>query len=188
MQRYFFDWNFLRLAEKNMPVRKCQGENRTRNIVSGSWSVMDTSDPARISGANRTITEPRHLPLYALDNRTDLSCCAKHFCLSQRGNRLAATDIERSSERQPTMKYSQSPLNHGYANRILTIDLNEGTIDASKLDPRVRDFFIGGRGLGLYMLHRRVTAEMTAYDPGNPLISKKMRTAWRLHGEMKRRP
>ncbi|MCK9275892.1 MAG: hypothetical protein M0P57_12470 [Syntrophales bacterium] len=68
------------------------------------------------------------------------------------------------------MKYSRSSLNHGYANQILTIDLNEGTIVASKLNPLVRDFFIGGRGLGLYMLHRRVTAEMTACDPGNPLI------------------
>ncbi len=68
------------------------------------------------------------------------------------------------------MKYSKSPLNHGYANQILTIDLDEGITATPKLDPKVRDFFIGGRGLGLYLLHRRMTAEMTASDPGNPLI------------------
>ncbi|MBI4596239.1 MAG: hypothetical protein HY730_07695 [Candidatus Tectomicrobia bacterium] len=68
------------------------------------------------------------------------------------------------------MKYSKLPLNHGYANQILTIDLEKSVIATPKLDPKVRDFFIGGRGLGLYLLHRRMTAEMTAYDPVNPLI------------------
>jgi len=90
--------------------------------------------------------------------------------LQQRDGRFATVNIERSIERQATMKYSQSPLNHGYTNQIITIDLNEGTIAILKLDPRVRDFFIGGRGLGLYLLHRRLTADMTAYDPGNPFI------------------
>ena len=68
------------------------------------------------------------------------------------------------------MKYSQSPLKHGYANQILTIDLGEGIIATPELDPKVRDYFIGGRGLGLYLLHRRMTKAMTAYAPENPLI------------------
>src|SRR5574340_593330 len=73
-------------------------------------------------------------------------------------------------ERQWEMKYSQSALNHGYANQILTVDLGKGVIAAAELDPTVRDFFIGGRGLGLYLLHRRMNVAMKAYDPGNPLI------------------
>jgi aldehyde:ferredoxin oxidoreductase len=68
------------------------------------------------------------------------------------------------------MKYGKSKLAHGYANQILTIDLGTGTIAAPALDPGIRDYFIGGRGLGLYLLHRKVTPGMGALDPGNPLI------------------
>src|SRR4030043_2194154 len=38
------------------------------------------------------------------------------------------------------------------------------------LDPQIRDFFIGGRGLGLYLLHKKVNADTNAYDAENPLI------------------
>jgi aldehyde:ferredoxin oxidoreductase len=68
------------------------------------------------------------------------------------------------------MQYSKSSLIHGYANQTLTIDVSQGDIRIDKLDPKVRDFFIGGRGLGLYFLYRRITAKTSAYDPENPLI------------------
>ena len=68
------------------------------------------------------------------------------------------------------MKYTKTPLHHGYANQILAIDLETGKIDTHPLDPQIRDFFIGGRGLGLYLLHKKVNAKTTAYDPENPLI------------------
>jgi aldehyde:ferredoxin oxidoreductase len=68
------------------------------------------------------------------------------------------------------MKYTQKPLSHGYANQILTIDLGTGKIDPQPLDEQVRDFFIGGRGLGLYLLHKRINAKTTADDASNPLI------------------
>ena len=57
------------------------------------------------------------------------------------------------------MKYSQTPLQHGYANQTLDIDLTTGEMDARPLDREIRDFFIGGRGLGLYLLHEKVTAK-----------------------------
>ncbi len=68
------------------------------------------------------------------------------------------------------MKYSQSLLQRGYANQMLSIDLVSGSITIDPLDPEIRDFFIGGRGLGLYLLHEKVTVKTSAYDPGNPLI------------------
>ena len=68
------------------------------------------------------------------------------------------------------MKYTKTPLHHGYANHILTIDLEEGAINIQPLDARTRDFFIGGRGLGLYLLHQGIKAGTTAYSPENPLI------------------
>jgi len=68
------------------------------------------------------------------------------------------------------MKYTKTPLSHGYANQILTIDLGTGHINPQPLDPQIRDFFIGGRGLGLYLLHKKVNVKTTAHDPENPLI------------------
>jgi len=66
--------------------------------------------------------------------------------------------------------YTKSHLEHGYANQTLTIDIEKKEITVRKLDAKIRDFFIGGRGLGLYFLHRRVTSRTTAFDSENPLI------------------
>jgi len=68
------------------------------------------------------------------------------------------------------MKYTKSNLMRGYANSILTIDLGTGMINASDLDPQLRDYFVGGRALGLYLLHRRITPNTNPYAPENPLI------------------
>lgn len=68
------------------------------------------------------------------------------------------------------MRYSKAPLIHGYANQILSVDLTRKHVAVASLEPRVRDFFIGGRGLGLYLLHRKINARTKASDPENPLI------------------
>ena len=66
------------------------------------------------------------------------------------------------------MKYTKTPLSHGYANQILTIDLGTGHINPQPLDPQIRDFFIGGRGLGLYLLHKKLM-------PKQPPVMRKIR-------------
>ena len=68
------------------------------------------------------------------------------------------------------MKFVKSPLKHGYANQIITIDLSSGAIGTPELNAQMRDYFIGGRSLGLYFLHNRITSKTTPYDPENPLI------------------
>ncbi len=68
------------------------------------------------------------------------------------------------------MKYSKSPLNRGYADQSLSIHLSTEEISLCPLDPKVRDYFIGGRSLGLYLLHHKVHARTRAFDPENPLI------------------
>ena len=68
------------------------------------------------------------------------------------------------------MNYSKRAINRGYTNRILSVDLDSGLITAPELDPKVRDYFIGGRSLGLYLLHCAITPDMDAADPKNPLI------------------
>ena len=68
------------------------------------------------------------------------------------------------------MNYPRRAINRGYTNRILSVDLDNGSISAPELDPKVRDYFIGGRSLGLYLLHSAITPGMDAADPKNPLI------------------
>ena len=68
------------------------------------------------------------------------------------------------------MKFTRSPLTHGYANKMITIDLGSGQIATPGLDPKLRNYFLGGRALGLYLLHRRITAQSSPSDPENPLI------------------
>ncbi len=68
------------------------------------------------------------------------------------------------------MNYARGSIRRGYANRILYIDLSAGSLDARPIEGRVREYFLGGRSLGLYLLHKAVTARTQADDPGNPLI------------------
>ncbi|HJV35740.1 aldehyde ferredoxin oxidoreductase C-terminal domain-containing protein [Geomonas sp.] len=68
------------------------------------------------------------------------------------------------------MNYEKRQLQRGYANRMLTIDLAGGMIALPELSPEVRDYFIGGRSLGLYLLHRLTTPATSPGDPENPLI------------------
>ena len=68
------------------------------------------------------------------------------------------------------MNYTKHPLSRGYANQILHIDLGSGAMAAPVLVPEVRDYFTGGRSLGLYLLHRATCAATKPDDPENPLI------------------
>ncbi len=68
------------------------------------------------------------------------------------------------------MHYITGPLKNGYANKILTIDLGNGAIAVPGIAPEIRDYFIGGRGLGLYLLHQEITPDMKPEDSRNPLI------------------
>jgi aldehyde:ferredoxin oxidoreductase len=68
------------------------------------------------------------------------------------------------------MKYAPTRLSRGYANRILSIDLANAGIETSELDAKIRDYFIGGRSLGLYLLHKETSPATKPGDPRNPLI------------------
>ncbi len=68
------------------------------------------------------------------------------------------------------MIYAKTPISRGYTNRILNVDITAGTITTPGLDPQTRDYFIGGRSLGLYLLHQAITPDTLAEDPRNPLI------------------
>jgi aldehyde:ferredoxin oxidoreductase len=68
------------------------------------------------------------------------------------------------------MDYVKGTIQRGYTNRILYVDLSTGSITATELDARVRDYFLGGRSLGLYLLHKAINSRTGAEDRENPLI------------------
>ncbi len=68
------------------------------------------------------------------------------------------------------MNFSKTKLVRGYTNKLLNVDLATGKIESADLNPEIRDFFIGGRSLGLYLLHKNTTLRTLPADPDNPLI------------------
>ncbi len=68
------------------------------------------------------------------------------------------------------MNYSRLKLTRGYANKTLSVDLSNGVINADELEPQVRDYFVGGRALALYLLYKRLTPNISPFDPENPLV------------------
>jgi aldehyde:ferredoxin oxidoreductase len=68
------------------------------------------------------------------------------------------------------MKYTKGPIRRGYANKVLCIDLTGGSIATPEIDMQIRDYFLGGRSLGLYLLHKAITSRTKAHDLENPLI------------------
>ena len=79
-------------------------------------------------------------------------------------------NVRRLFSKEQQMRYTVQPLQQGYTNQILSINVTTGKMEVRPLPPEVRNFFIGGRGLGLYLLHEQVTSRTKASDPENPLI------------------
>jgi aldehyde:ferredoxin oxidoreductase len=68
------------------------------------------------------------------------------------------------------MNYSRGPIQRGYTNQILSVDLTSGSIAVYGIRESVRDYFLGGRSLALYLLSQAVGPHTEATDPENPLI------------------
>ena len=57
-----------------------------------------------------------------------------------------------------------------YAGKILRVDLVTGEIKKEKLDPKVAAKFIGGRGLGTYILSKEIDPKIDALSKENKII------------------
>jgi aldehyde:ferredoxin oxidoreductase len=61
-------------------------------------------------------------------------------------------------------------MDFGYMGQILRVDLASGAWESDSLDSDARRKFLGGRGLGIYMLSRETVPETDPYGEENPLI------------------
>ena len=61
-------------------------------------------------------------------------------------------------------------MSNGYHDRIIRINLSTKEIDIESLSPRVAESFIGGKGLGAYILTREVKQGIDPLGPENKII------------------
>ncbi len=60
---------------------------------------------------------------------------------------------------------------NGYAGQILRVNLTDKTVSKEPLDPEVAEKFLGGRGLGAYILYTEVPKGADPLGPQNKLIA-----------------
>ncbi|MBI5295387.1 MAG: aldehyde:ferredoxin oxidoreductase [Chloroflexi bacterium] len=66
--------------------------------------------------------------------------------------------------------YELHPVERGYANRTLYINLNDNSIREKPVTQQMKDLFTGGRGFALKLLWDAVAPETTWDDPRNELV------------------
>ncbi|MFW5879041.1 MAG: aldehyde ferredoxin oxidoreductase family protein [Myxococcota bacterium] len=66
-----------------------------------------------------------------------------------------------------TLRYERAPVERGYTDKTLSIDLSEAKIAMEEVDERTRHVFVGGKGYELWMLWNAVKPETKWDDPEN---------------------
>jgi aldehyde:ferredoxin oxidoreductase len=69
-----------------------------------------------------------------------------------------------------TYHYDDQPIEKGYANRTLHIDLTSKTISEKPVTQQMKDIFTGGRGFALRLLWNEINADTSWDDPENALV------------------
>ncbi len=67
-------------------------------------------------------------------------------------------------------RYELRPVERGYANRTLYINLADQTIVSKPVTKKMKELFTGGRGFGLWLLWNAVSGDTRWNDPENELI------------------
>ena len=66
--------------------------------------------------------------------------------------------------------YQEQPIERGYANRTLHINLDDNNIHEEPVTQQMKDIFTGGRGFALRLLWKATRPETQWDDPDNALI------------------
>lgn len=67
-------------------------------------------------------------------------------------------------------RYETRPVQQGYANRTLHIDLTENTIRSKPVTEQMKEIFTGGKGFCLWLLWNATTPHTTWDDPQNEIV------------------
>ena len=66
--------------------------------------------------------------------------------------------------------YEERPIERGYANRTLHINLSKNTIEEKPVTQQMKDLFTGGRGFALWLLWNAISDSTKWNDPENALV------------------
>ncbi len=66
--------------------------------------------------------------------------------------------------------YTPAPVDRGYTNQTLYVNLSDNTIAAKPVTATMKDIFIGGRGFGLWLLWHGINDNTKWDDPENEII------------------
>ena len=67
------------------------------------------------------------------------------------------------------LKYQRPPIEHGYANQTLRIDVSQNSVEIKPVTSQMKQIFIGGRGFDLWLLWQAVTPDTRWNDPANTI-------------------
>ncbi len=70
---------------------------------------------------------------------------------------------------EKSFAYQRPPIDRGYANQTLHVNLSDLAIAARPVTSQMKDLFIGGKGFDLWMLWNAVTPKTRWNDPENPV-------------------
>ncbi len=66
--------------------------------------------------------------------------------------------------------YELRPVERGYANRTLHINLSDNTISSKPVSQQMKDLFTGGRGFCMWLLWNAITGDTRWDDPENEIV------------------
>ncbi len=66
-------------------------------------------------------------------------------------------------------EFEPRELNQGYANRWLRIDIGSGEVSVHPVTQEMKDLWIGGKGLDLWLTFQEIDANTTWQSPNNPI-------------------
>lgn len=83
---------------------------------------------------------------------------------------MSTTEMKRNNKILCSYKYEPQPLERGYTNKTLYINLSKNEIKAKDVTEMMKKKFTGGRGFGMYYLWHATKPETKWNDPENEII------------------
>ena len=83
---------------------------------------------------------------------------------------LTPNELKQSHTLLAELNYDLQPVERGYANRTLYIDLSTNTIKVKPVTQQMKDLFTGGRGFCMWLLWNAVKDDVKWDDPENELV------------------
>ncbi|MEW5820866.1 MAG: aldehyde ferredoxin oxidoreductase C-terminal domain-containing protein [Cyanobacteriota bacterium] len=83
---------------------------------------------------------------------------------------MSSTQMKHDRKVLKSFEYEPQPLNKGYTNKTLYINLSDKNIKGKDVTELMKDKFIGGRGFGLYYLWHATRPETKWNDPENEIV------------------